>query len=385
MVRTYQRKSGSRNYKTGYSEESLSSALREVRSQNLSIRKASSKYNIPYGTLRHKFKGMFSKKPGGQQRLSDECEQSLVANIDKLSEWKVPLNGFDIRLLVKSYLDGRGVTDASFTRNMPGVDWIKSFSERHNLSQRLATNVKSNKAEITREEVDDYFDNLESALEGIEPSNLYNYDETNVSDDPGAKKVFVRRGLRRRVERKIEHSKQTVSLMFCGNAIGEFLPPMVVYRAKHVYDNWKRGGPEGSMYESSKSGWFDSRIFEMWFMDMFPPAVEDSSGPVAIIGDNLPSHFSLKVIEESIRCNIRFITMPPNATHLCQPLDVAVFRPAKQTWRKILEKWRKESRIRGSIPKNQFPTLLKKLFDSLVPSNLRSGFRATGLPMPIKS
>ena len=282
MVRTYQRKSGSRNYKSGYSEESLSSALREVRSQSLSIRKASSKYNIPYGTLRHKFKGMFSKKPGGQQRLSDECEQSLVATIDKLSEWKVPLNGFDICLLVKSYLDGRGLTDACFTRNMPGVDWIKSFSKRHNLSQRLATNVKSNKAEITCEEVDDYFDNLESALEGIEPSNLYNYDETNVNDDPGAKKVFVRRGLRRRVEHKMEHSKQTVSLMFCGNAIGEFLPPMVVYRAKHVYDDWKRGGPEGSMYESSKSGWFDSRIFEMWFMDMFLPAVEDSSGPLSL-------------------------------------------------------------------------------------------------------
>ena len=51
MVWTYQRKSGSRKYKTGNSEESLLSALREVRSQSLSIRKASSKYNIPHGTL----------------------------------------------------------------------------------------------------------------------------------------------------------------------------------------------------------------------------------------------------------------------------------------------------------------------------------------------
>ena len=71
--------------------------------------------------------------------------------------------------------------------------------------------------------------------------------------------------------------------------------------------------------------------------------------------------------------------MPPNATHLCQPLDVAVFRGVKQQWRDILSKWRIESRVRCAIPKEHFPTLISRLWAMLKPENLLSGFRATGI------
>ena len=52
------------------------------------------------------------------------------------------------------------------------------------------------------------------------------------------------RGLRR-VERIMPNSKQAFSLMFCGDATGSFLPPMVVYKAKNIYENWKKDGPKG--------------------------------------------------------------------------------------------------------------------------------------------
>ena len=71
--------------------------------------------------------------------------------------------------------------------------------------------------------------------------------------------------------------------------------------------------------------------------------------------------------------------MPPNATHLCQPLDVAVFRGLKQSWRSILLKWRVESRIKGAIPKEHLPTILNKLNNTLRSEALISGFRATGI------
>ena len=347
-------------------------ALQEIRNNNMSIRKAATKHGIPYRTLRHKFKGMHTKKFGGQGRLSQECEQQLVASINTLTQWKVPLNGFDIRLLVKSYLDSRDADDARFTNNMPGVDWLNGFAKRHDLTQRMATNVKASRAEISSEMISEYIDNLS------EPSNLFNYDETNVTDDPGAKKVFVRRGLCR-IEKKMEHSKQTISIMFCGNAMGEFLPPLVVYRAKNLHSSCTENGPMGALNDATSSGWFDSRTFETWFINLFLPSISGRSGPVAVIGDNLPSHFSLKVVEESAKHNVRFITMPPNATHLCQPLDVAVFSPAKRIWRRILEQWRKESRVKGSIAKSHFPSLLKKLCDGLARRNMISGFRATGL------
>ena len=53
-----------------------------------------------------------------------------------------------------------------------------------------------------------------------------------------------------------------------------------------------------------------------------------------LIGDNLPSDFFPMVIKEAQKNNTKFVTMPPNYTHFCQPLDVAVFGPAKRLWRK---------------------------------------------------
>ena len=75
----------------------------------------------------------------------------------------------------------------------------------------------------------------------------------------------------------------------------------------------------------------------------------------------------------------RFICLPLNSTHLCQPLDVAVFRPAKTEWKDILDTWRQESWCSDNLPKTIFPSLLGKLVKHLKSTNLVSGFCASGL------
>lgn len=50
--------------------------------------------------------------------------------------------------------------------------------------------------------------------------------------------------------------------------------------------------------------------------------------------------------------------------------------------RKVLDNWRKESRIRGAIPRPKFPMLLKTLMDALIPDMkniLKSPFRTIDL------
>ena len=51
---------------------------------------------------------------------------------------------------------------------------------------------KHSHAKINPETVNEYFDNLESVLEGIPPHYIFNYDETNLSDDPGRKKCLMK-------------------------------------------------------------------------------------------------------------------------------------------------------------------------------------------------
>ena len=237
---------------------------------------------------------------------------------------------------------------------MPGNDWLHGFIKHHNLTKRITDNVKVARDEVNHEIINSYFDNLEQCLNDVPPSNIYNYDETNISDDPGAKLVIARRG-RNCIERKTQHSKSSVSVMFAGNTAGEFLPPLVVYKSESIYKEWFRGGPLNTVYDCTKNGWFDSCTFEVWFFKQFLPSIEHLKGPIVLIGDNLGSHFSTSVIQECMARNIFFICLAPNATHLCQPLDVTVFRPAKVSWKDILETWRLESRCMITCRKQFFP------------------------------
>ena len=46
--------------------------------------------------------------------------------------------------------------------------------------------------------------------------------------------------------------------------MGEYLPPMIIYKSEEVYEPWTRGVP-GAVYKPTESGWFNGLRFEDWF------------------------------------------------------------------------------------------------------------------------
>ena len=377
MPRTYTRKAASRQYKTAYTKENIQKAMQQVK-RGVSQRKAAEQNNVPQSTLSRMLKNLNPKKPGGQVRLSLDAEEAIVEVLDTLMNWRLPFDSFDLRLLVKDYLDRREIVDRRFKQNTPGIDWANNFMKRHNLTQRLADNVKAARVGVTADEINEFFDNLEISLKDVPAENIFNFDETNFADNPKPKRVIVKRG-KRRVETKIEHSKQSFSVMFCGSAAGVYLPPMVIYKAKNRYTGWEEGGIPGAKYDATDSGWFDLRTFERWYFEIFLPHAQNLPGIKFVIGDNLQSHFSPEVIASCLEHNIVFSTLVPNATHLLQVLDVAVFRPLKRNWAVVLFDWRKESRKTGSIPKEHFPQLLYRVVKNLKEEHLIAGFKACGI------
>ena len=73
----------------------------------------------------------------------------------------MPLDGLDIRHLVKNYLDARGVKNPDFAENLPGTDWLNRFMKRHQLTQTVSDNIKSSQAEITKKTMIDFFEHRE--------------------------------------------------------------------------------------------------------------------------------------------------------------------------------------------------------------------------------
>ena len=84
-------------------------------------------------------------------------------------------------------------------------------------------------------------------MKDVAPCIMWNYDETNLRDNPGARKYVIKQGTKY-PERITDSSKVTLSVMFCGNAEGEVVPPYVVYKSVHICSQWVTAGPPGTRY-----------------------------------------------------------------------------------------------------------------------------------------
>ena len=108
----------------------------------------------------------------------------------------------------------------------------------------------------------------------------------------------------------------------------------------------------------------------------------DNDLPRAMIGDNLASHLSAEIIGLCETHNIKFILLPPNSTHLLQPLDVCVYGPMKRAWRKVVTDWKLGPGKHCTVmPKQWFPYLLLQLLTTMpnIKDLLITSFKATGI------
>ena len=64
----------------------------------------------------------------------------------------------------------------------------------------------------------------------------------------------------------------------CCNADGHFTPPFVVYKAKQNFRlEWTLGGPTGTKYSISDSGWMGHDTFIEWLKEMYIPEWQATS------------------------------------------------------------------------------------------------------------
>uniref|UniRef100_A0A1Y1KZ51 DDE-1 domain-containing protein n=2 Tax=Photinus pyralis TaxID=7054 RepID=A0A1Y1KZ51_PHOPY len=368
----YKRRLGARKY-MDYEASALERALQAMK-EGMSSRRAETLYNIPRRTLLNKMKHIHTGDVG-RPSLSQAEERSLVDVLIASAEFGSPMTELDLRMLVRNYLDQKGISLTCFKENLPGRDWVYLFLKRNKtkLTKRTCQNIKRCRAEKTSEEFE--------TLQDVPPQNILNYDETNLSDNPGTTKCIFFRGTKY-PERRMNTTKSAISLMFSATAAGELLPCYVVYKAERMYSSWIEGGPPNTIYNRTKSGWFDAGTFVDYFNKVVIPWARRLKGPKVVIGDNLSSHLNVDVLLACQRNNIRFVFLPPNSTHITQPLDVSFFGPLKKAWRTILQDVKLKYPSQNCVEKSFFPGLLAKLIKTIElksEKNIKNGFRATGI------
>jgi len=187
MPRVYKSTLGSRSY-AGYSVKALDNALSDIQTKVLMQRQASVKYNIPRSTLKNKLKGVHGARPVGTMIFTQEEEEMFKAYVFTTSAYRFPVDMFDLR----------------WSANTP-------VQKQHkDLTTRFTSNIKCKRAEISPTVIDEYFANLSKELEGVAAGNIWNYDETNLTDEPGQKRVLTKHGCKY-PERVMNSTKSSTS------------------------------------------------------------------------------------------------------------------------------------------------------------------------------
>ena len=96
----------------------------------MSFRKAEEKYGIPKSTIQRKVKDT-QQNPYGRPPVFSCLQETQISECLALAaKWGFPLTAFDIKCIVKRFLDRQGIVETRFKNNMPGKNWLKGFLKR---------------------------------------------------------------------------------------------------------------------------------------------------------------------------------------------------------------------------------------------------------------
>jgi len=208
-------------------------------------------------------------------------------------------------------------------------------------------------------------------------------DETGIIEGHGLNEYVVGSAETRTVQGKQPGSRGWTTILKCISAIGALTDPAVVYKGKSVqqqwfpsqldlFDNWH--------FTATENGWTTDATALEWLEKVFIPQTQprDHSARLLIL-DGHGSHETTEFLWKCLEYNIYLLFLPAHTSHVLQPLDLTVFPSLKRACRKELQKL---SSLIDSTPigKRNFLICYQKARQgSITPSNIKSGWRTTGL------
>ena len=345
----------------------------------ISVSKVSELYGIPRTTLNdHKLgKVKPGVKPGAPPLLSTAEEEDLVKFLLTSADIGYGRTRKEVLDIVSRLLARKGV------ERVVTNGWWNKFLCRHPLlaSRTPATLSVSRARASTRECIDNYFDLLENTLQetGLAdyPALYFNMDETGFALDPKPTKTVHLRGEKNALSIS-SGSKGQITVIACVSAAAQVIPPLIVWKRKTMAPEMATGEIPGTLYGFSENGWTNSILFDSWFKKLFM-RYAPASRPLILFMDGHSSHYCPDTLALAAENGIILFSLPPNTTHLTQPLDKGVFGPFKQHWRRVCHDF-KVSHPGQVISDYNFCRLFSKAWlESMTTSNIVAGFHTTGI------
>ncbi|TGZ48328.1 hypothetical protein DBV15_08634 [Temnothorax longispinosus] len=265
----------------------------------MNIWNASKNYGIPYRTLKRRInKNNFDKGALGRPVALVNHELELVAYIQKMESTGFPPTATAVRKLAFAFALKNNLPNMfNQDKEIAGYDWLRNFMIRHPvLSIRKAEGISIARGlGMCREEVNKYFQLLSKICKENnffnEPSKIYNVDETGLQLNNDFGKVIATKGSREVHHVTLAEKGETISVIACCNAEGNFLPPYCIFKGKRKRPEFEDDLPPGSRVQMGEtSAYVNCQLFLGWLKNHFVPRKRNEK--VLLILDGHSSHCS---------------------------------------------------------------------------------------------
>ncbi|XP_041477169.1 uncharacterized protein LOC121425224 [Lytechinus variegatus] len=275
-----------------------------------------------------------------------------------------------------------------FKEGMPGKKWLRCFFKRHpELSERKPELLGSERAVVTTEKMDKFYDDLNEYLVTKDcssiltsPRRIFNCDESGFPLSGKMSKIIATKGSRT-VSSVGSSNKSQVTVLATISASGDVLPPTIVIAGQRFKENPLKDGPEACLGRS-ESGWMTSEVFFEYVANSFIPWVEDHGipKPVLLLVDGHSSHINYEVGKLCNEAGVELYPLPAHASHIIQPCDVAFFKPLKSAWAQAERQYRQDNPGQ-CVTKYTFASVFRGPWEDVSRRKelVKSAFRATGI------
>ena len=170
----------------------------------------------------------------------------------------------DVLSITKAYVSNK----SKMKKKKISDGWWRRFVERQ---KRLLILRKGDSTSFLRmdamnkDTLKQYFSLLEDTVKENDlinsPTKLYNVDKTGIPLDPKTPRIVTVKGTRKVRYQSIGRKGQ-ITVVACGNAAGQVIPPLIIFDAKNIRQARMKNEVPGTMYGSSDKGWINTDLFE---------------------------------------------------------------------------------------------------------------------------